>query len=125
MYEETFNRIATILDVIAESQSKHEDAMAEIRNIQLEHARAMTELRREHELFRREHEKSRREHEKFRREYEEARARDMAEIRRIHIAQGEAMERLTLKSAENEEKLNALITLMDQHIEEHRRREGH
>jgi hypothetical protein len=77
-YEQTFNRIATVLDVIVESQSKHVQEMADIR---------------------------------------EAHAR----LERTVDRAGALIERLAIKSAENEDKLNALINLMDQHINEHRR----
>lgn len=79
LYEETFNRIATVLDVIPESQAEHVREMAEIRKAQAAQAEAVTRLT-------------------------------------------VSMDTLTLKSAETEDKLNALITLMDQHINEHHRK---
>lgn len=95
-YEETFNRIATILDVIAGSQAEHADDMAEIRKIETQqektlsrHAEAMEQMRVRHD----------------------------ADYERLV----QAMEKLTVKGIETEDKLNALIALMDHHLDDHRR----
>jgi chromosome segregation ATPase len=98
-YEQTFNRIATVLDVIVESQSKHVQEMAEIREAQSKHEQEMAEIREVHARLEQTVEKL-------------GQTVDRASI---------LIERLAIKSAENEDKLNALINLMDQHINEHRR----
>jgi hypothetical protein len=109
-YEETFTRIATILDVIAGSQAEHADAMAELRQIQIGQARALEETRSILARHARALEDTRTQHAKALIDQDAAYARLMA-----------AMEKLTLKSAETEDKLNALIALMDQHLDDHRR----
>jgi len=108
-YEETFNRIATILDVIAGSQAEHVDGMAEIRQIQIGQARALEETRTILARHASALEEARTQHDKTVRDQDAAYARLMA-----------AMERLTVKSAETEDKLNALINVMDQHLDDHR-----
>jgi septal ring factor EnvC (AmiA/AmiB activator) len=90
----TFNRIATILDVIAGSQAEHADEMAEIRKLQAQQERTLA---------------------KHAAAMEEMRVRHDAAWERID----RAMEKLTLKSAETEEKLNALISMFDQHLNDH------
>jgi septal ring factor EnvC (AmiA/AmiB activator) len=90
-YEETFNRIATILDVIAGSQAEHADEMAEIRDVQLNQSKILEQT-------------------------QKILADQVGASHRLT----QAMEKLMLKSAETEEKLNALITLMDQHLSDHR-----
>jgi chromosome segregation ATPase len=107
-YEETFNRIATILDVIAGSQAEHADEMAEIRKLQAQQERT---LARHAEALAR-HEAA----------MEEMRVRHDASWERFNQGMDRldrALEKLTLKSAETEEKLNALISMFDQHLNDH------
>jgi chromosome segregation ATPase len=84
-YEATFKRIATVLDVIVESQSRHAQEMAEIREA---HARLEHTVERASQTV------------------------DRASV---------LIEKLAIKSTEHEDKLNALINLMDQHIDDHYR----
>jgi hypothetical protein len=109
-YEETFTRIATILDVIAGSQAEHVDAMAELRQIQIRQANALEETRTILTQHARGLEETRSQHAKALIDQEAADARLMA-----------AMEKLTLKSAETKDKLNALIIRMDHDLDDHRR----
>jgi hypothetical protein len=103
LYEETFKHIATVLDVIAESQAEQADALAETRKEQVEQARHLTEM--------------------LKIQIEQAKTSQETSRRYDQALEGlaQAMATLTLKSAETEDKLNALIALMDQHLNEHRR----
>jgi hypothetical protein len=99
LYEETFKRIATVLDVIAESQGKHEERM-QLHDERMDlHGEQMAQ------------------HEK-----ETAEIRSILKQTAVHMdALAVRLEVLAVKSAESEDKLNALITLMDEHMHEGRK----
>ncbi len=94
-YEQTFNRIATVLDVIVESQSKHVQEMADIREA---HARLENTV------------------EKLSQTVDKLSQSIGRNADRVHAT----LEKHAVKSAETEDKLNALIDLMDRHIREQR-----
>ena len=95
LYEETFKRIATVLDVIAESQGKHEERMAEHEQevAQIRGILKQTAVNLDQTVVN----------------------LDALTVRMDSLAG--KMDILAVKSAESEDRLNALITLVDQHIQ--------
>jgi uncharacterized protein YutE (UPF0331/DUF86 family) len=93
-YEATFQRIATVLDVIVESQSKHAEQMAEIREAHVHLEQTVDRLSQTVDKL------------------SQTVGRNSDKVDAI-------LEKHAVRSAENEDKLNALIDLMDRHVREH------
>ena len=99
-YEETFQRIATILDVMAEEQNDLQRGQAELQRGHAEMQRAQTSAFAAIERL----------SIKFEQQIEEARARDAEFTKRINA--------LAERDAETTDKINALIDLVDRRINE-------